>query len=34
MKLRDKRGGIFAYLFWITIGIAIGISICLKFICK
>lgn len=23
--LKDKRGGIIAYLFWITIGIVIGI---------
>lgn len=33
MKLgRDKSGKIFAYLFWILVGIALGIWITLTFI--
>ncbi len=30
----NKIGGIFAYLFWISIGIALGIILCLMILCK
>ncbi len=32
--MNNKAAGLMAYIFWIVVGIFLGIIICLKFICK
>lgn len=30
----NKKGGLFAYIFWILLGVGIGIYLTLKWFCK